>query len=214
MANSSTTLATPYEEMPQQREAATLGMWTFLATEILFFGAMFMAYTVYRTTFPEAFAIASHHTIVMYGTINTAILLTSSFTMALAVHAAKEGNNKIVVRLLGLTVMLAVGFIVVKGLEYSDDLKENLWPGTNFRPGLPAESQIFWVLYWIMTGVHAVHVTVGIFVISYVARMAAKRKFSTEYYTPVEMTGLYWHFVDIIWIFLYPLLYLVNRYSA
>jgi cytochrome c oxidase subunit 3 len=214
MAETYPPLATPYEEMPQQREAATLGMWTFLATEILFFGAMFLAYIVYRTSFPDAFALASHHTLVTYGTINTAILLTSSFTMALAVHAAKEGNNSLVVRLLGLTVLMGIAFLVIKGFEYSDDLKEHLWPGPHFKPDLPPQSQIFWVLYWIMTGVHAVHVTVGVCVISYIARMAAKRKFSPEYYTPVEMTGLYWHFVDVIWIFLYPLLYLINRYSA
>jgi cytochrome c oxidase subunit 3 len=207
-------LATPYEEVPQQKEAATLGMWTFLATEILFFGAMFLSYTVYRHSFPDAFALASHHTIVLYGTINTAILLTSSLTMALAVHAAKEGNNKLVFRFLGITILFALAFLVVKGFEYSEDVKEHLWPGKNFRPTLPPQAQIFWVLYWIMTGVHAVHVTVGICVIAFVARMATKQKFSEQYHTPVEMTGLYWHFVDIIWIFLYPLLYLINRYSA
>ena len=207
-------LAMPYEEMPQQKEAATLGMWTFLATEILFFGAMFLAYTVYRMVFPEAFALASHHTIVLYGTVNTAILLTSSFTMALAVHAAKEGNNKLVFRFLAITVLFGITFLIIKGFEYSDDLKEHLWPGPHFKPALPHASQIFWVLYWIMTGVHAVHVTVGICVISFMAWLSTKRRFSPEYHTPVEMTGLYWHFVDVIWIFLYPLLYLINQYSA
>lgn len=207
-------LATPYEEMPQQKEAATLGMWTFLATEILFFGAMFTSYIVYRTAFPDAFALASHHTIVLFGTVNTAILLTSSLTMALAVHAAKLGENKIVFRYLAVTILFGIAFLAVKGLEYHQDLNEHLWPGPHFRPELPPQSQIFWVLYWIMTGVHAVHVTVGVLVICFIARMAAKRKFSAEYHTPVELTGLYWHFVDIIWIFLYPLLYLINRYSA
>lgn len=207
-------LATPYEEMPQQKDAATLGMWTFLATEILFFGAMFLSYIVYRSTYPEAFALASHHTIVLFGTVNTAILLTSSLTMALAVHAAKEGNNKLVFRFLTVTILLGLAFLAVKGLEYDQDIKEHLWPGPHFEKSLPRQAEIFWFLYWIMTGVHAVHVTVGICVISFIARLAAKRRFSPEYNTPVEMTGLYWHFVDIIWIFLYPLLYLINRYSA
>ncbi|MGZ4974325.1 MAG: cytochrome c oxidase subunit 3 family protein [Limisphaerales bacterium] len=207
-------LATPYEEMPQQKDAATLGMWTFLATEILFFGVMFLSYIVYRSAYPDAFALASHHTIVLFGTINTAILLTSSLTMALAVHAAKDGDNKLAFRFLTITVLFGIAFLGVKGLEYHQDLDEHLWPGPHFREGLPPQAQIFWVLYWIMTGVHAVHVTVGVCLISYIARMAAKRKFSPEYNTPVEITGLYWHFVDIIWIFLYPLLYLINRYSA
>jgi len=207
-------LATPYEEMPQQKDAATLGMWTFLATEILFFGAMFLSYIVYRTAYPDAFAMASHHTIVLFGTVNTAILLTSSLTMALAVHAAKEGDNKLVFRFLTVTVLFGLAFLVVKGFEYHQDLDEHLWPGAHFREGLPPQSQIFWVLYWIMTGVHAVHVTVGVGLISFIARQASKRRYSAEYHTPVELTGLYWHFVDIIWIFLYPLLYLINRYSA
>src|SRR4051812_35870209 len=139
-------LATPYEEMPQQKEAATLGMWTFLATEILFFGAMFLAYIVYRSSFPDAFAIASHHTIVLFGTVNTAILLTSSLTMALAVHAAKEGDNKLVFRYLAITVLFGLAFMAVKGLEYHQDLDERLWPGPHFRPDLPPQSQIFWFL--------------------------------------------------------------------
>jgi cytochrome c oxidase subunit 3 len=175
---------------------------------------MFLAYIVYRSSFPDAFAIASHHTIVLFGTVNTAILLTSSLTMALAVHAAKNGDNKLVFRYLAITVLFGLAFMVVKGLEYHQDLDERLWPGPHFRADLPPQAQIFWFLYWVMTGVHAIHVTVGICVISFMALMARKRKFSAEYHTPVEMTGLYWHFVDIIWIFLYPLLYLINRYSA
>jgi cytochrome c oxidase subunit III len=214
MAEEQVMIGEAYEEMPQQQEAATYGMWTFLATEVLFFGIMFLSYIVYRTIFPEAFAEASHHTIVLYGTVNTAILLTSSLTMALAVHAAKEGNNKLVVRFLLVTVFFGIAFLAVKGLEYHEDLDEHLWPGPNFKKTLPPTCQIFWVLYWIMTGVHAIHVTVGVCVISVMARLAARNKFSAAYHTPVELTGLYWHFVDIIWIFLYPLLYLINRYSA
>ncbi|HEY2082140.1 MAG TPA: cytochrome c oxidase subunit 3 family protein [Verrucomicrobiae bacterium] len=203
-----------FEEMPQQKEAATLGMWAFLATEVLFFGAMFMTYLVYRQTYPWAFAEASHHTIVLFGTVNTAILLTSSLTMALAVHAARENNIKWLFRFLAITIFFALAFLAVKGFEYRQDLNEHLWPGPHFRPELPPQAQIFWVLYWIMTGVHAVHVTVGVCLLSTMAWMTSRRKFSDAYYTPVEMTGLYWHFVDIIWIYLYPLLYLIHRYSS
>lgn len=203
-----------FEEMPQQKEAATLGMWAFLATEVLFFGAMFMSYIVYRTAYPQAFAAASHHTLVLFGTINTGILLTSSLTMALAVTAARENNLKWLVRFLAITVLFGIGFLVLKGFEYRADVHEHLWPGRNFKPELPPQAQIFWVLYWIMTGVHAVHVTVGVGLLSVMARMSARGKFSGAYYTPVELSGLYWHFVDVIWIFLYPLLYLVQRYSS
>jgi cytochrome c oxidase subunit 3 len=214
MPDAHAALQEQFEEMPQQKEAATLGMWAFLATEVLFFGAMFLSYIVYRHTYPQAFAEASHHTIVLFGTVNTAILLTSSLTMALAVHAARENNISWLFRFLAITIAFALAFLAVKGLEYHDDLKEHLWPGAHFRADLPPQAQIFWVLYWMMTGVHAVHVTVGVGLLSVMAWMASRRKFSDTYYTPVEMTGLYWHFVDIIWIFLYPLLYLIHRYAS
>ena len=213
MPEAHTAIAEQFEEMPQQKSAATLGMWTFLATEILFFGGMFMAYTTYRHLYHEAFAEASRHTIVAFGTINTAILLTSSLTMAFAVHAAQENKTKSVIRFLLLTVFLGCCFLVVKGFEYHEDITEHLWPGPHFNKSLSPEAQIFWFLYWAMTGLHAIHVTVGIVLLSIIARMAALRKFSGFYHTPVEISGLYWHFVDIVWIFLYPLLYLINRYS-
>jgi cytochrome c oxidase subunit 3 len=214
MADAHAALQEQFEEMPQQKEAATLGMWAFLATEVLFFGAMFMSYIVYRNTYPHAFAEASHHTIVLYGTLNTAILLTSSFTVAMAVHAARENNIKWVFRFLVVTIAFALAFLVVKGVEYHEDVTEHLWPGPNFRAELPPQAQIFWVLYWIMTGVHALHVTVGVGLLSTMAWMTSRRKFSDAYHTPIEMSALYWHFVDIIWIFLYPLLYLIQRYHA
>jgi cytochrome c oxidase subunit 3 len=211
MAEAHSTLAEQFAEMPQQREASILGMWTFLATEILFFGAMFMAYITYRSIYPQAFAEASKHTIVLYGTINTAILLTSSLTMVLAVHAIQENDLKWLVRYLLCTILLACGFLVIKGLEYHDDLTEKLWPGPNFKPGLPPQAQIFWFLYWSMTGLHALHVTVGVVLLSIMAWMGKRGRFSADYYNPVDVSALYWHFVDIVWIFLYPLLYLINR---
>ncbi len=203
-----------FDEMPQQKEAATLGMWAFLATEVLFFGAMFMSYIAYRHAYPRAFVEASHHTIVLYGTINTAILLTSSLTMAFAVHAAQENNPKRLFRFLAITILFGLAFLAVKGVEYHEDIAEHLWPGPHFRAGLPPQAQIFWFLYWVMTGVHAIHVTVGIGLLSVMAWMTSRQKFSDVYHNPIEVTGLYWHFVDIIWIYLYPLLYLIHRYSS
>lgn len=213
MAEARTFLEEQFVEMPQQREASILGMWTFLATEILFFGAMFMAYITYRNIYPHAFAEASKHTIVLYGTMNTAILLTSSLTMVLAVQAARENSLKWLVRHLLFTILLACAFLVVKGLEYHEDLTEHLWPGPRFRTGLPPQAQIFWFLYWSMTGLHALHVTIGIGLLSVMAWMAHRGRFSAGYYNPVDVSALYWHFVDIVWIFLYPLLYLINRSS-
>jgi cytochrome c oxidase subunit 3 len=213
MADGHAALAEQFDDLEQQREASTLGMWVFLATEVLFFGAMFLGYITYRHVYHHAFAEASRHTIVLYGTINTAILLTSSLTMVLGVHAIQENNRKWLVRFLLITVFLGLCFLAVKGLEYHDDLKENLWPGRHFRKDLPPQAQIFWFLYWGMTGLHALHVTVGIALLAIIARLAALGRFSALYHNPVEVTGLYWHFVDIVWIFLYPLLYLISRFS-
>lgn len=211
MAEGGSFVAEQFEDMSQQKEASTLGMWTFLATEVLFFGGMFMSYITYRHAYPEAFAEASRHTILLYGTVNTAILLTSSLTMALAVNAAQHGRRNQLALFLLVTLFFGLCFLGVKGLEYHEDLQENLWPGPHFRASLPPQAQIFWFLYWVMTGLHALHVTVGIVLIGIMAMLSRRGRFSGSYYTPVEVTGLYWHFVDIVWIFLYPLLYLVNR---
>src|SRR5437016_1551212 len=151
MAETRAALAEQFDDMPQQKEASMLGMWTFLATEILFFGGLFMSYIIYRHAYPAAFAAASHHTILLYGTINTAVLLTSSLTMALAVHAAQTNHLKALVRFLLMTVLLGCCFLGVKALEYHQDLEEHLWPGPSFTRELPAQAQIFWFLYWAMT---------------------------------------------------------------
>ena len=214
MADPHSALAEQFTEMPQQKEAATLGMWTFLATEVLFFGVMFTGYLICRQAYPQAFAEASRHTVLLFGTLNTAVLLTSSLSVALAIHALKSGRNTQAVRLLVVTVVLGVVFLGVKGLEYHKDIEEHLWPGSHFRAELPPAAQLFWFLYWVMTGVHALHVTVGTVLLAIMARMTARGRFSTAYYTPVEMSGLYWHFVDVVWIDLYPLLYLVHRYGS
>ena len=212
MAESKTVLSKQFESLEQQQDASRLGMWTFLATEVLFFGGLFLAYIVYRHAYPEAFAVASRHTNVLYGTINTAILLTSSLWMALAVNSAEEGKNKQLVRYLLLTILFAVAFLGVKALEYKQDLDEHLLPGHHFSVPEAPKSELFFYLYWAMTGLHGIHVIVGIGVLSVIALLARRRRYSAEYHNPVEVAGLYWHFVDIVWIFLYPLLYLIDRH--
>ncbi len=208
-----TALAEQFDDLEQQRHASELGMWTFLATEVLFFGGLFMAYITYRHLYPDAFAAGSNECSVLLGSVNTAILLTSSLTMALAVHAARLNRTKALVRFLLLTLFLALCFLGVKALEYHEDFVKNLIPGAEFKPGLPAHTEIFFVLYWAMTALHALHVFVGVGVLAVIAFLAWRRRFSDVYHTPVEVSGLYWHFVDIVWIFLYPLLYLIDLHK-
>jgi cytochrome c oxidase subunit 3 len=206
-------VAEQFEDAQQQAEASHLGMWTFIATEILFFGGLFLAYFVYRHFYFNAFVAGSKHTDVFYGTLNSVILLTSSFTMALAVQFAKVGQTKLIVRCLLLTIFLGAAFVVVKGFEYHKDIADHLVPGPNFDPSLPLQSQIFFWFYWVMTGLHGVHILIGLGVLTVMTILAHREKFSATYHTPIEITGLYWHFVDIVWLFLYPLLYLVQRHA-
>ncbi len=202
-----------FEDAAQQHEAVTLGTWTFLATEVLFFGGLFMAYIAYRHAYPADFATGSRQTDLVFGTLNTAILLSSSLTMALAVHAAREGRNRPLVRCLLLTLLCALGFLVVKGFEYHEDVVDHLLPGGSFAKTLPPRAEIFFVLYWAMTGLHALHVLVGTGLLATLTALARAGRFSARYYNPVELVGLYWHFVDAVWIFLYPLLYLIDRHA-
>jgi cytochrome c oxidase subunit 3 len=213
MPEQNSIVAEQFEDAQQQAEASHLGMWTFIATEILFFGGLFLGYTVYRHFYFNAFAIGSRHTDVFYGTLNSIILLTSSFTMALAVQFAKAGQTKLIVRFLLLTIFFGVAFVVVKGFEYHKDIHDHLVPGANFDPMLPLQSQIFFWFYWTMTALHGVHICIGLGILTVMTLLARRGKFSGNYYTPVELTGLYWHFVDIVWLFLYPLLYLVQRHA-
>ena len=212
MSEVRTALAEQFDTLEQQHEASSLGLWTFLATEVLFFGGLFTGYVVYRHGYPQAFTEASRHTNLLYGTINTAVLLTSSLTMALAVHAAQENRPKSVCRFLLATIFLAAGFLVVKGLEYHEHFADHLVPGGHFALVAKPRTELFFWLYFTMTGLHAIHVLVGIGVLSALAFMSSRLHFSSEYHTPVEMAGLYWHFVDIVWVFLYPLLYLIGRH--
>jgi cytochrome c oxidase subunit 3 len=206
-------LAHQFYTQEQQHEASTLGMWVFLATEVMVFGALFTGYTAYRAKYPDSFAEASRHLNLLIGAINTVVLLTSSLTMALAVYAARLGQKKMLVRCLILTALLGTVFMALKAVEYYEDYTDNLVPRLAFQPGewkAPGEVELFLMFYYIMTGLHALHLTVGIAVMAVIAYLAWRGAYSPEYYSPVEVAGLYWHFVDVIWIFLLPLLYLVG----
>jgi cytochrome c oxidase subunit 3 len=184
-------------------------MWFFLASEVLFFGALFATYAVYRSFNAEAFRIAGARTEIVYGSINTALLLTSSMTMTVALRAATARLRDLTLLGLGVTAALGVAFLVCKGLEYREDFIEHLVPGPNF-PLSPPATQIFWGLYWIMTGIHAVHLTAGIGVVLTIFTLFKRRVIPVQGST-MEGAALYWHFVDCVWIVLYPLLYLAGR---
>ncbi|UEM01803.1 cytochrome c oxidase subunit 3 family protein [Skermanella rosea] len=202
-----------YATLEQQADVAVFGMWIFLATEVLFFGGMLFAYTVYRGVYPEGFAEAGRHTKIVIGTVNTVILLTSSFVVAWAVHLAERGRGRGVAVLLGVAALLGTVFLGLKGFEYYQEWHEGLVPGLRFEETGPHAHamELFYLLYFMMTGVHGFHVTIGIGLMATMAVRAWRGAFSSAYHTPVEITGLYWHFVDIVWIFLYPLIYLVGR---
>jgi cytochrome c oxidase subunit 3 len=209
------TLAHQFDDLEQQRDAATLGMWIFLATEVLFFGGMLLAYSVYRRLYFTSFAEASRELDVVLGSVNTAVLLCSSLTMAMAVHQAESGNQKWLVRFLGITMLLGAVFLAIKFYEYYQKYEEGFVPGSRFtwHGNDPGHASIFFLAYFILTGFHALHMIIGIGLMAVLARLAIKGKFTPAYYTPIEIGGLYWHFVDIVWVFLFPLLYLVHRSS-
>ena len=195
----------------QQHESAKLGMWFFLAQEVLFFGGIFMAYGAVRFFYPETFLAAHEHLSIPLGALNTAVLLTSSLTMALAVRASQLSQQKHAIVNLLLTIALACAFLVVKYFEYSEKFHHGFLPGRFYTgEGVPGEPHIFFGLYFVMTGLHGIHVIAGIVALLWVLRRVQRGEISSRYYTPVENVGLYWHLVDIIWIFLFPLLYLVR----
>ncbi|MCS7026895.1 MAG: cytochrome c oxidase subunit 3 family protein [Bryobacteraceae bacterium] len=195
----------------QQYESGNLGMWLFLQTEIMFFGGMFAAYGVYRAWYPEAFKIASTATNVPLGAFNTVVLIVSSLTMALAVQSAQLGKQKRLVWMIILTMLFGAAFLGVKAIEYTEKWHHHHVPGPNFiweKEG-GREVQILYCLYFAMTGMHALHMVIGLGIMTWLLIAALKGRFSPSYYNPVEICGLYWHFVDIVWIFLFPLLYLI-----
>ena len=236
MATTEAHLAHHFDDAEQQYEAASLGMWLFLATEILFFGGMFAGYAQYRLWYPREFALGSGHLDPTLGAINTAVLLTSSLTMALAVHAAQTNNSNAISRYLALTIILGSVFLGIKAYEYYHKYEEGHVPGRSFAIRLDhgaeengnvmeVESsaasaphtdeldegpvEIFFSFYFAMTGLHATHMVIGIAILGVLWSAARRGAFSATYFTPIELIGLYWHFVDIVWVFLFPLLYLI-----
>ena len=202
-----------FDSLEQQQYASTFGMWVFLVTEVLFFGGLFMAYILYRLWYPEMFVAASHHLDIPLGTFNTAVLIGSSLTMALAVNSAQRGlSGKTQVFWLMATMFLGAVFLGVKVIEYTDKWNHHLIPGASFvfdKPEFQQTAQIYFSLYFALTGLHATHMIVGMVIMAVIAWMAWKNQFTAAWYTPVEIMGLYWHFVDLVWIFLFPLLYLI-----
>lgn len=248
-------LAHHFDNMEQQRDATSIGMWVFLVTEIMFFGALFFAYTLYRAKNPEAFAASSYQLNVVLGGINTAVLIGSSLTMAMAVYFSQIGARKLLFWSLILTMILGTAFLGIKSVEYKQKFEHNTFPGRAFQvdheklkyfeernaehKGADAEHgsateadrtaattagqeslhsfdegrmQMFFVIYYAMTGIHALHMIIGIVALGFLAVYSWRGAYSPEYHAPVELTGLYWHFVDIVWIFLFPLLYLIGRH--
>ncbi len=229
-------LAHHFDSVEQQRESASFGMWLFIAQEIMFFGGLFLGYIVYRIKYPMAFATGSNLLSIEWGAFNTAVLIGSSLTMALAVRAAQTGNNRLIIRWILATMLLGSVFLGVKVVEYKDKYDHQLVAGPMFefdadyvleREAVPAvyaddidvhdpqfgsNVHLFYSFYFVMTGMHALHMIIGIGVMIWLLVKAYRKRFGPDYYSPVEMTGLYWHFVDIVWIFLFPMLYLMGRH--
>jgi cytochrome c oxidase subunit 3 len=214
MAEGARHLAHHFDDLEQQHDAATLGMWVFLVTEVMFFGGVFLAYIVYRGEFPAAFAQASNRLDLRLGTANTVVLITSSLTMALAVWGGSRGDRRTLLLALAATMALGAAFLGVKGYEYAHKFHEHLVPGLGFRyPGAEGpQVQLFFSLYFVLTGVHALHMVIGLGLLTVLVLRARRGAFDAGWSTPVELVGLYWHFVDIVWIFLFPLLYLIGRH--
>ena len=208
-------LQVPYGDLDQQRETATLGMFVFLLTELMMFGGLFCAYLVYRTLYFPAFQEGSRHMDLTIGAVNTAVLICSSLTMALGVQAAQKGLNKTTVRYMLVTMLFGCTFLALKGVEYYSHWRAHEVPGAGFlaqAAGVdPNKLQLFFSLYFLMTGLHALHMLIGLGLVTWITISAYKGRYTEAYHNPVENVGLYWHFVDIVWIYLFPLLYLISR---
>jgi cytochrome c oxidase subunit III len=213
-----------FAEPQQQRDAASLGMWIFLSTEVMFFGGLFCAYLIYRRLYFGDFGAASKSIDATLGATNTAVLICSSLTVVLAVWAAQTALRKLLIGSLIVTMLLGMVFLGIKAKEYKDKFEEHHVPGASFSfdhvpiPGHPDQyanprhAEIFFALYFIMTGLHALHMIIGLGLFAWLLYAAWKGRFTPEYHTPIEIGGLYWHFVDIVWIYLFPLLYLIDRH--
>ncbi|HEV2277210.1 MAG TPA: cytochrome c oxidase subunit 3 family protein [Acidobacteriaceae bacterium] len=219
-----------FASVPQQREAATFGMWLFLLTEIMFFGGLFCAYLIFRNWYYPAFVAGSHTLHIWAGTTNTTVLIISSFTMAMGVHAAETRMRRSLVVWGILTIILGCGFLGIKAYEWHDEWVEHHVPGLNFSPesflhpskaypddvlplDMAEKTQVYYSLYFAMTGMHALHMIIGVSLLALLVFRASRGAYTTGHVAPVENFGLYWHFVDIVWIFLFPLLYLISRHQ-
>ena len=235
-----------FKTLEQQKDTASLGMWIFLVTEVMFFGGIMLAYTVNRHTYFPAFAMGSNTLSIQLGGFNTVVLLASSFTMAMAVWSAQTGKKQLISIFLTLTILLGFVFFGVKYIEYSQKFHHHLVPGRNFDitfcvnnpdkcedisakemdvereeiakalaadPNLNAHAQLYYSAYFGMTGLHALHMVIGAGLLMWLLRGSLAGRFTPEWNTPVDIVGLYWHFVDIVWIYLFPLLYLIDRYK-
>lgn len=202
-------LREPWSDLDRQREGVAVGIWLFIASEVLFFGALFLGYGVYRSLYPEAFRIGGAQTEVFYGGVNLLLLLTSSAVMTIAVDASRRRMRQVALTCLALTILLGAGFLLCKGLEYRDDIAKGLVPGEHF-PLRPPETQLFWAFYWVMTSVHAIHLATGLGLIGALAFRLWRRMLPIEAPT-IPAVATYWHFVDTVWVILFPLLYLVGR---
>ena len=204
-------LAHHFTSLDRQVDAARLGMWLFLSTEVLLFAGLFVAYSVYRYSFPAAFAASSRTSEIWAGTVNTIVLISSSLTVALAIHFARIDRRMPAVVCLAITLLFALAFLGIKAVEYTTHFREGQLPGAYYhfeQVRLPGAS-MYWTLYFLMTGLHGFHVLAGMTVLSVILVRTWKRYYSSRYYVGIELAGLYWHLVDLIWIFLFPLLYLI-----
>jgi cytochrome c oxidase subunit 3 len=201
-----------FQDVPTQAHAARLGMWLFLASETLLFGALFGLYIGYRLLYRGDFAEAMGHTEAVLGTLNTAVLITSSFTAAAAIDALRSDKPRRVIPLLGVTMALALAFLVIKGTEYGHHFAHGIFPGSHFSdPALSAPGvKLFFTLYYLMTGLHALHVLGGMGALGTVAWFHHRRPYTAQHHVPVDLCVLYWHLVDVVWIFLWPTFYLLK----
>ncbi len=203
-----------YADLSQQGDTAQLGMWVFITTETLFFGALVFTYFLYRTTYPHEFAEAAKDAVLWCGSVNIGLIMTSSLTMVLAINAAADGRRRALAYWLLATALLGICFLGVKGFEYYLDYSDNVVPAVNFimKPGEAPAGELFWVFYFVATGLHAIHLSIGVCLILYMLLWRVRRgEITPAYYAPLEVVGFYWSFVDTVWIFLFPAIYLVGR---
>lgn len=209
MSDVADALREPWADLRRQREGVAVGIWLFITSEVLFFGALFLGYGVYRSLYPEAFRIAGAQTEMFYGSLNLLLLLTSSAAMTIAVDASRQEMRRTMLICLALTILLGIAFLVLKALEYREDIAKGLVPGAHFSLQ-PPQTQLFWAFYWVMTSVHAIHLATGLIVVGVLVSLLWRRTLSIH--TPaIQGVATYWHFVDTVWIILFPLLYLVGR---